>query len=61
MTGLGYNSKSVGRELTKLADLFDPSLAGKVTLLTEMRDTLPLVHLMLQAQGKASDNAARDR
>jgi spermidine/putrescine transport system substrate-binding protein len=55
-TGVGYNTKSVGRELTKLADLFDPSLAGKVTLLTEVRDTLPLVHLMLQAQGKASDN-----
>jgi len=55
-TGVGYNSKSVGRELTKIADLFDPSLSGKVTLLSEVRDTFPIVHLALQAQGQASDN-----
>ena len=57
-TGVGYNSKSTKRELTKVADLFDPAFAGKVTLLTESRDTFPLIHLMLQAQGKASANAA---
>ena len=56
-TGLGYNRASTGRELTRVADLFDPALAGKVTLLRELRDTLPLVHLALQAQGKASDHA----
>lgn len=55
-TGVGYNTKSVPRELTKVADLFDPALKGKVTLLTEVRDTLALVHLALQAQGKASAN-----
>jgi spermidine/putrescine transport system substrate-binding protein len=55
-TGVGYNVKSTGRELTKLADLFDPEFSGKVTLLTEVRDTFPLTHLMLQAQGQASDN-----
>ena len=57
-TGIGYNRVSTGRDLTKVADLFDPAFAGKVTLLTESRDTFPLVHLALQAQGKASDNAA---
>jgi len=57
-TGLGYNSKSTKRELTKIADLFDPAFKGKVTLLTEARDTFPLVHLALQAQGKASANKA---
>ena len=57
-TGVGYNSKSTGRALTKVADLFDPAFAGKVTLLTESRDTFPLVHLGLQGQGKASDNPA---
>lgn len=57
-TGVGYNSKSVGRELTKVADLFDPALKGKVTLLTEVRDTFPLIHLGLQAQGNASTNPA---
>ena len=57
-TGVGYNSESTGRALTKVADLFDPAFAGKVTLLSETRDTLPLIHLMLQAQGKASANEA---
>ena len=33
-TGVGYNSESTGRALTKIADLFDPAFAGKVTLLT---------------------------
>ena len=59
-TGVGYNSKSTGRELTKIADLFDPKFAGKVTLLSEVRDTFPLVHLMLQAQGEASDTPAEE-
>ena len=59
-TGVGYNSESTGRELTKIADLFDPAFAGKVTMLSEVRDTMPLVHLALQAQGKASDNPAED-
>jgi spermidine/putrescine transport system substrate-binding protein len=59
-TGVGYNSVSTGRELTKLADLFDPAFATKVTLLSEVRDTMPLIHLMLQAQGEASDTPAEE-
>lgn len=55
-TGVGYNSVSTGRELTKIADLFDPAFAGKVTMLSEVRDTMPLVHLALQGMGQASDN-----
>lgn len=55
-TGVGYNAKSTGRDLTKVADLFDPKFAGKVTLLEDPHDTFPLVHMMLQAQGKASSN-----
>jgi spermidine/putrescine transport system substrate-binding protein len=57
-TGVGYNVKSTGRDLTKVADLFDPKFAGKVTLLEDPHDTFPLIHLMLQAQGKASSNKA---
>jgi spermidine/putrescine transport system substrate-binding protein len=57
-TGVGYNVKSTKRDLTKIADLFDPKFAGKVTLLEDPHDTFPLVHLMLQAQGKASTTAA---
>ena len=56
-TGVGYNVKSTGRDLTKVADLFDPKFAGKVTLLEDPHDSWPLIHLMLQAQGKASSNA----
>lgn len=56
-TGVGYNVTSTGRDLTKVADLFDPKFAGKVTLLEDPHDTFPLIHMMLQAQGKASTNA----
>jgi spermidine/putrescine transport system substrate-binding protein len=43
MAGIGYNPKATGRELNSVADLFDPKFKGKVTMLTEMRDTLGLV------------------
>lgn len=59
-TGIGYNSVSTGRELTKVADLFDPAFATKVTLLNEVRDTLSLIHRMLQAQGLTSDNPSEE-
>ena len=59
-TGIGYNSVSTGRDLSKVADLFDTAFAGKVTLLTEARDTFPLIHLALQGMGQASDVPAED-
>jgi spermidine/putrescine transport system substrate-binding protein len=49
MTGVGYNPKKTGRELTSINDIFDPKFKGQVTMLTEMRDTLGLVML---GQGK---------
>ncbi len=45
MAGIGYNPAKTGRELTSVADLFDPRFKGQVTMLTEMRDTLGLVML----------------
>ena len=45
MTGVGYNPKKTGRELTSVNDIFDPKFKGQVTMLTEMRDTLGLVML----------------
>jgi spermidine/putrescine transport system substrate-binding protein len=45
MTGVGYNPKRTGRELTSINDIFDPKFKGKVTFLTEMRDSLGLVML----------------
>ena len=49
MTGIGYNPKKTGRELTSIGDIFDPKFKGQVTMLTEMRDTIGLVML---ADGK---------
>ena len=51
-TGVGYNVVSTGRELTKVADLFDPAFKGKVTLLTGYPDTFSLVGLQLKAAGQ---------
>ena len=54
-TGVGYNAVSTGRDLTKIADLFDPAFAGKVTLLDDTRDLFPFIHMHLQALGQGSD------
>jgi len=41
MTGLGYDPDKVGGELTSFEDLLtNPKLKGKVTLLTELADTM---------------------
>ena len=46
--GIGYDKSKVGRELKSLSDLWAPDLKGKVTVLSEMRDT---VGLIMQQQG----------
>jgi spermidine/putrescine transport system substrate-binding protein len=50
-TGIAYNPKSTGGKKIETIEqlLTDPSIKGKVTLLTEMRDTVGLTML---AQGK---------
>ncbi len=46
MTGIAYNEKLVGGPVTSIDQLLtDPKLKGKVTLLTEMPDTVGLVML----------------
>jgi spermidine/putrescine transport system substrate-binding protein len=54
MTGLAYNRRKTGRDLTSLGDLLDPAFKGQVTMQTEMRDTLGLVMLY---QGVAPEDA----
>ncbi|MEB3318047.1 MAG: spermidine/putrescine ABC transporter substrate-binding protein [Cyanobacteriota bacterium] len=49
ITGLVYNIKATGRELTRMEDLFDPAFKGRVAALLEMRDTMGLLML---ADGK---------
>jgi len=43
LTGIGYNREELGRELTSVNDLFAEDLAGRVTFLAEMRDTMGLI------------------
>jgi spermidine/putrescine transport system substrate-binding protein len=44
-------------EIESISDLFDPKYKGKVTLLDEMRDTLPLV---LQSEGIDPNEATKE-
>jgi spermidine/putrescine transport system substrate-binding protein len=43
LTGIIYRKDKVKREPRSIDDLFDPDYKGKVTMLTEMRDTVGLV------------------
>ena len=43
MTGIIYRKDKVKRDPKSVEDLFDPDYKGKVTMLTEMRDTVGLV------------------
>jgi spermidine/putrescine transport system substrate-binding protein len=45
IAGIAYNIKATGRELRSIDDLFDPALRGRVSALTEMRDTMGLLML----------------
>jgi spermidine/putrescine transport system substrate-binding protein len=44
-------------EIDEVSDLFDPKYKGKVTMLDEMRDTVPLV---LQSEGIPPDKATKE-
>ncbi len=55
--GVIYRSDKIGGDLTSVNDLFDPKLKGKVTMLSELRDTVGSVML---AQGKDPENASLD-
>ena len=43
MTGIIYRKDKVKRQPKSVDALFDPAYKGKVTMLTEMRDTVGLV------------------
>ena len=43
MTGIIYRKDKVKRKPQSVDDLFDPAYKGKVTMLTEMRDTVGVV------------------
>ena len=56
MTGLLVNKK-LAPDVKSVNDLFDPKYKGKVTVLTEMRDTVPL---MLKADGIDPGDATKE-
>jgi spermidine/putrescine transport system substrate-binding protein len=58
LTGIGYNTKVTSKPVTTITQLLtDKSLKGKVTALTEMRDTIGLIML---DQGKDPANFTDD-
>ncbi len=57
MTGLLVNTK-LAPDVNSINDLFDPKYKGKVTVLTEMRDTVPL---MLKANGIDPKDATKEQ
>ncbi len=57
ITAVGYNPKLTGRKLESVNDLFDPKFKGRVTFLTEWRDSAGLV---LLAMGKDPVTATKD-
>ncbi len=56
LTGLTVR-KDLAPDVTSICDLFDPQYAGKVEMLTEMRDTVPLV---MKCMGVDLDQATKD-
>jgi spermidine/putrescine transport system substrate-binding protein len=57
LTGIWVITSSEANEIRSMKDLFDPKYKGKVTLLTEMRDTVPLV---MQMQGADPQNFTKE-
>jgi spermidine/putrescine transport system substrate-binding protein len=56
MTGLVVNTAEAP-DVTSINDLFDPKYKGRVSMLTEMRDTVPLV---MKADGVDPADASKD-
>lgn len=56
MAGIWVNTKKAP-EVRSVNDLFDPKYKGKVTFLTEMRDSVPLV---MKAEGIDPEEATKD-
>jgi Spermidine/putrescine-binding periplasmic protein len=56
MTGLIVNT-DLAPDVHSIADLFDPAYKGKVEMLTELRDTVPLV---MKSEGIDPANATED-
>ncbi len=56
MTGLVVNTK-LAPDIKSIEDLFDPKYKGEVSVLTELRDTIPLI---MKSEGVDVENATTD-
>ncbi len=56
MTGIWVNTAEAA-EITSVNDLFDPKYKGRVTVLSELRDTMPLV---MEGEGIRSEEATTE-
>ena len=57
MDGLGYNTAETGGEISSFNDIFDPQFKGRVSMLSEWRDSIGLV---LQGMGVNTEDATLD-
>jgi len=53
MVGLAYNRAATGRDITSVADMWDPALKGKVSLLSDTQDGLGM---LMMSQGNSPEN-----
>ena len=56
MTGIGYDPSKTGREITSIADLFDPKFAGKVGMMNNTEDVGNLMLLGLGIDPEKSNS-----
>ena len=61
ITGIAFNRRSAGGEVRSMAQFLQPSLKGKVGVLTELRDTLGLFMLAEGEDPSKADRAAADK
>src|SRR6476660_7318069 len=57
MVGLAYNRAATGRDVTKIADLWDPAFKGRVSLFSDAQDGLGMIML---SQGNSPENPTTD-
>ena len=58
LTGIAYDPAKLGREITTIDDMLQPDLKGKITMLSEMRDTMGL--LLLSMSKDPADHTMAD-
>jgi spermidine/putrescine transport system substrate-binding protein len=58
ITGIGYDPKKVGGQLTSVEQLLDPALKGKITMLDSMEDTIGLFLLEMGVDPSGDIDAA---